>query len=278
MNYIYNPNYVDLQILLTILMGIFPSNKTFRDFFIHFSLIILIFLFLGYLFFYIYLPSVTHHDESISVPDLKGQTLEKSIEFLETVSLQYKVYDSTYSPGIAVASVINQFPKAGEKVKSNRTIYLTISTINPPEIKMPSLVGNSFKSAEMTLKSYGLKLGEVKYKASSSLGAVLGQFNSENQNILPGTALKKGTEINLLVSSGLGNEDIILPNITGYTLEEAKKIIQNNGLEVGSVVFDENSGQSDGQVFKQKPSNNQNDSTVKVKSGEIIDLWVAGTK
>ncbi len=259
-------------------MGIFPSNKSFRDFLIHFSFIIILFLFSGYLFFYIYLPSVTHHDEAIAVPDLKGQTLEKSKEFLETLSLQYKIYDSTYMPGLATSSVINQFPVAGEKVKSNRTIYLTISTVNPPEIKMPNLVGNSFKAAEMTLKSYGLILGEVKYKASASQGAVLAQYLDNNQNIVVGTTLKKGTVIHILVSSGLGSEEIILPNITGYTLAEAKKMIQNLGLEVGSVVYDENSGHSDGQVFRQKPTNNDNDTTIKVKSGEIIDLWVAGTK
>lgn len=259
-------------------MGIFPSNKTFRDFLVHFSIIITIFLFLGYLFFYIYLPSVTHHDEAIAVPDMKGQTLEKSIEFLETVSLQYKIYDSTYMPGIVSSSVINQFPKAGEKVKSNRTIYLTISTVNPPEIKMPNLVGNSFKAAEMTLKSYGLVLGDVKYKANASQGAVLAQYIDNNQNIVEGSTLKKGTVVHLLVSSGLGTDDIILPNITGYTLADAKKMIQNLGLEIGSVVYDENSGFSDGQVYRQKPTNNDNDSTIKVKSGEIIDLWVAGTK
>lgn len=239
---------------------------------------IVIFLFLGYLFFYIYLPSVTHHDEGITVPDLKGQTLDKSKDFLETLSLEYKIFDSTYVPGLSVSSVVNQFPKAGEKVKSNRTVYLTISTVNPPKINMPNLVGNSFKAAELSLKSYGLVLGEVKYKPSSSQGAVLAQYINQNQNISAGTPLNKGSIIHLLVSSGIGTEDVTLPNVTGYTLTDAKNMIYNSGLEVGSVVYDENSGYSDGQIFKQKPSNSQNDTTIKVKAGEVIDLWVAGTK
>ncbi|TAF74254.1 MAG: PASTA domain-containing protein [Bacteroidetes bacterium] len=255
-----------------------PSTKTFKDFLIHISIITIVFLFLGYLFFYIYLPSVTHHDEAILVPDLKGQTIEKSIEFIEKQDLQYKIFDSTYVPGSRSSTVINQFPKAGEKVKSNRTIYLTINTINPPEINMPNLIGVSYKSAEMTIKSFGLVLGEVKYKAGSSQGAVLGQFNSDNTNLENGKVIKKGTVINLLVSSGLGAEEITLPNVTGYSLSEAQRIIQNLGLEVGSVVYDDNSGQNIGMVFKQKPSNLSIDSTVKVKSGEIIDLWISGSK
>lgn len=230
------------------------------------------------MFFYIYLPSVTHHDEAILVPDLKGQTIEKSVEFIEKQELQYKIFDSTYVPGLKTSTVINQFPRAGEKVKSNRTIYLTINTINPPEINMPNLIGASFKSAEMAIKSFGLVLGEVRYKAGSSQGAVLAQLNDSNTSLEAGTVIKKGTVVNLLVSSGLGAEEITLPNVTGYTLADAQRIIHNLGLEIGSVVYDDNSGQNLGMVFKQKPSNSANDSTVKVKSGEIIDLWISGSK
>lgn len=253
------------------------QRKTFKDLLIHISIITTVIFFLGYLFFYIYLPSVTHHNESISVPDLNGQTVEKTIEYIEKLTLQYKIFDSTYMPGLKSSKVINQFPKAGEKVKSNRTIYITINTTNPPEINMPNLIGASYKSAEMSLKSYGLVLGEVKYKAGSSQGAVLAQLDEKNNIISEGKIIKKGTVINLLVSSGLGYQEVILPNITGYSLFEAQRIIHNLGLEIGSVVYDDNSEQNSGMIFKQKPSNSTNDSTVKVKSGEIIDLWISGS-
>lgn len=253
------------------------AESKIKDLLIHIGLIVLTFLLISYLFFYVYLPSQTHHGEALDVPDLKGKTLQMVEMVLNEKGLKFAIFDSTYSSDMKPLSVISQFPKAGEKVKESRTIYITISSANPPLVKMPKLVDNSLKSAEMTLRGYGLVLGQVNYMPHANKGVVLKQMTNQ-ATILPGTMIKKGTVIDLLVSSGLGDMEVTIPNLVGMLLEEAKSSLTSRGLVVGTILYEEGSTRPSGTVLRQKPENNNNDSTNTVKTGEIVDIWVAGSK
>lgn len=252
------------------------GKTEFKHFLIHLGLAFALFLLLCYLFFYVWLPSSTNHGEAIEVPDLKGLTLDDAVVLAESKQMKIKVFDSSYAPEYAAHSVISHFPKLGEKVKSGRSIYVSISTKFPPKIKMPKLLGNSQKSAELTLKGYGLLLGDVSYTYGPHEGEVLKQTYN-GQSIEPGTYLEKGSTINILVSLGPSNEQIIIPNLVGMSLSEAKSLLRTQGLDIGSVVYDENSSFKEGTVIKQKPENPRADTTYKIYIGEIIDLWVSGS-
>ena len=67
-----------------------------------------ILLLLAVSYFYVYLPGVTNHGESITVPNLQGMKLEELPEFLASHDLRYTVYDSAYSEEYPSLSVLQQ--------------------------------------------------------------------------------------------------------------------------------------------------------------------------
>ena len=112
------------------------------------------------------------------------------------------IYDSEKVPG----TVLDQDPAPNSNVKENRMIYLTINATQPPDVKMPDLVDVSFRQAEAMLQSFGLITGEITYKADLAKNAVLEQ-RYRNKIIKPGTMLPKGSEIDLVLGDGLGEDE-----------------------------------------------------------------------
>lgn len=244
---------------------------------VHISLALGVFLLVTYLFFYWYLPYVTHHGEQIVVPSLKGIALKDLEMVLNSKKLRYVLYDSIYRPGTPPLSVVHQFPKAGEKVKEGRAIYVSVSSRKPPLIRMPSLLNTSLKQATMLLKSHGLVLGNVYHRYNLHEGAVLDQLHVGNE-IKEGTWIAKGETIDLVVGSGLGSEEVPIPNLTGLSLMAAKIKLKQLGLAIGSRVYVENASEIPGTILRQKPEYTPDDATTTIRIGEIIDVWVAGSQ
>ena len=65
-------------------------------------------------FFYVYLPSTTNHNETITVPDLVGKSFDDIDEFLTNRNLQYVVTeDSGFSEDYDPEFILSQNPKGG---------------------------------------------------------------------------------------------------------------------------------------------------------------------
>lgn len=223
-------------------------------------------------FFYIYLPGVTHHGETLTVPDLKGIRYTNLDEFLTKRSLRYEVNDSSYSTEFPPLTVLAQDPKPGSKVKENRKIYIVLNAQNPPTVKMPRLVDGSVKNAQMVLESYQLLLGEITYVPDLAQNAVLEQWYN-GKEIEPGTPINKGSKIDLVVGDGLGNQVFNVPNVIGMPVDEAKTLIIGSGLSVESVINQPSEEHTPGTVIRQTPAAGGD-----IRIGESIDLWVAEFK
>lgn len=183
----------------------FKANSL-KHLIIHIVIILILFIGIIWCFFFVYLPSTTSHGETIIVPKVTGMNIAEIEALLSSKNLNYQINDSSYSAGVKPFTVLDQNPAEGSQVKKNRKIYLSISAKNPPKVKMPKLVEMSLKSAEITLKSYDLKLGDVKYVSSPYPNLVLDQL-VEDDPIAAGAYLSKGTTINLLVGDGNGKEE-----------------------------------------------------------------------
>jgi beta-lactam-binding protein with PASTA domain len=252
-------------------MKLFKADS-FKDVLIHLGIIVSIFVALILIFFYAYLPSVTKHGEYITVPKLEGLTIEQTKKILDDKGLRYEISDSTFKPDIKAFTVLTQHPLAGSEVKENRRIYLSISTLNPPNIKIPDLLGNSQRGAEMQLKSLGLIVGTISTTPNPD-NFVLGQ-SYKGVPIKAGASIPKGSKIDLLVGSGRGDTEVDVPNLVGKSLDEAKSTIKDMGLVTGLTIIDPSSKEVENTVTKQKPSY---ETGQKLRSGDIIDLWYVGS-
>ncbi|MFN3840880.1 MAG: PASTA domain-containing protein [Cyclobacteriaceae bacterium] len=219
-------------------------------------------------YFYIYLPSATNHGETITVPNIEGMTLDDLNEFLVKRNLRYEVNDSAYSEEFPPLTVLKQYPQAGSKVKENRVIYLSINRVNPPSVPLPDLTDGSLINAEAVLRGNELKRGRIHLVRGPFLNLVK-EMRFEGKKIEPGTRIPKGSVIDLVVEDG-GSNVVPMPDVIGYTLEDAKIPIFGSNLNLGQIhLVGDTLAVSPIVVLKQKPSAKEN-----IKVGDVVELWV----
>ncbi len=227
-------------------------------------------LIIAIVYFYIYLPSVTNHGESITVPDLKGMSIEYLETFLTKNDLRYTVNDSAYSSEFPPLAVLRQFPQAGSKVKENRVIYVSLNRVAPPTLPLPDLVDRSLINAEVVLKSIDLKRGRILYVPDPFRNLVK-EVRFEGKKIEPGTRITKGAVIDLVVGDGNGPADFTIGNLLGDSFETAKFKLMGWNLHLGSVQIPLGMDTTGMEPFVYKQSPLKGDS---VRVGDPIDLWI----
>ena len=246
--------------------------NTIKDLFIHIGLILGTAIILVTGFFYFYLPTITNHGESITVPELTGVQLNELDEFLLDRDLRFEVTaDSGFSTEYPPLTVLSQTPKAGDKVKENRKIYVSLNAVNAPSVIMPKLVDGSLKNAQMVLESYGLELGDIAYEAHEFQNAVLKQM-VDGKEIKEGSDIPKGTAIDLVIGNGLGRA-FPMPDLLDHSQEDAAFIIVGSGLRVGAVRQRKVEDKATGLVVQQYPEAGES-----VRTGSRIDIWVVESK
>ncbi len=241
-----------------------------KQFIIHFVIaLVLVFSVLG--FTYKWLDSYTRHDETITVPDLRGFTPDQVKDFLEDKNLTFEIVDSSvFDMSKPKGSVIDHEPRPGSKVKEFRKIYLTITRTTPPQIPMPDLIDVSFRQAEAIFQTYGLRVGELVYKPDLAKNAVLG-IQYKGKELKPGDLVPKGSKLDLILGDGFGNTKVTIPNLFNLTMGEALFVLKASSLNIGSKYFDESvKDSSEAKVYKQFPLFGVGE---EVSQGEAIDLY-----
>jgi len=227
------------------------------------------------LLFVLSLRWLTHHGNSRTVPSVAGKTFENAKAFLEKEGFDVVIQDSVYVDTLPPTGVIRQVPEPDAMVKVNRTVYLTINRSVPPLVEMPNLVGYSIRNAEMVLKNMGLRIGDTSFKPDFARNSVLEQSYDGN-HIAPGTKLRQGSVISLVLGNGVGQYEFAVPILIGYTLGQAKAMLGSNGINIGSVVADP--GVTDtlnAYIYWQNPSRYDDDrKLMHIRSGQMMDVRV----
>jgi len=221
-------------------------------------------------FFVIYLPSYTNHGESVTVPELEGMHYSELESFLKARDLRYEItLDSGFVAESNPLAVLKQNPKPGTKVKQNKKIYVTLNAENAPLIKMPGLVNTQLKNAQEVLANYGLIRGDIVYVPDIGLNVVLEQ-KYRGRDIREGFEIPKGSQIDLVVGDGYGNQTLPIPNLIGMDDGEAEFLILGSGLRLGNVNYVQTDTVPKGTVIRQLPPEGIN-----AKTGERVDIWVS---
>lgn len=206
----------------------------------------------------------------MTVPDLEGFQYDELERFLNERNLELKVTaDSGFVADIPPLQVLKQNPKAGAKVKQNRKIYVTLNAANPPLVQMPNLINTPLKNAQEILSNYGLVRGEIVYVPDIARNVVLEQ-KYRGRNIKEGMEIAKGSQIDLVVGDGLGNQTLSVPNLLGMDEAEAEFLVVGSGLRMGSITYVPTDTVPKGTILQQLPP-----AGVDAKTGEIVDLWIS---
>lgn len=185
----------------------------------------------------VFLNVVTHHGQTIEVPDLTSMSVDQARREASRKNLRVEVIDSIFVRRMEKGAVYSQNPKAGTQVKRGRRIMLTINAMNAKKISMPNLVGYSMRQAKAELNSRGLALGKLIYVNDIATNNVLRQFY-RNREIRPGRMIETGSEIDLQVGLNPSDNVTYVPNVKGMKYLRAVDAIHDNSLNIGRIVFD----------------------------------------
>jgi beta-lactam-binding protein with PASTA domain len=234
---------------------------------------VLLFIFLLSLDFF------TRHGKTLTIPAVMNMSLPEAERVLKDQGFDIEIQDSIYSDTAAPLSVLRQFPDADAVVKQNRTVYLTINRAVPPTIEMPNLEGMSFRTAQIVLKQYGLKLKDTVFKPDFAKNSVLEQLY-EGERIKPGSKINMGSSIVLVLGSGLGQDEFNVPDLVSLTYAEAQMMLQSTGLSAGATVLDSDVQDiNTAYVYRQSPERYTYDNRInRIRPGQTIDLWLSTQK
>ena len=217
----------------------------------------------------------TGHGKYGTVPSVTGKNYEEAKALLKKAGFDVEIQDSIYVDTVKPETVIKQLPDGDEVVKSNRTVYLIISRSVPPLVEMPNLIGYSFRNAQMVLKNMDLRIGDTTFKPDFAKNAILEQHYN-GAIISPGTKIRKGSTISLVLGDGVGKREFTVPVITGMRFADAKNILEANGIVIGVIVVNENILDTlNAWIYKQNPERFDEDKRIQhIRSGQTMDVWL----
>ena len=85
----------------------------------------------------------THHGEEVIVPNVLRKSSTDAQRLLTQAGLNVMVVDTAYAKTMPEDCVLQQVPDGGAKVKSGRTIYLTVNSSRTPTRTIPDIIGEA---------------------------------------------------------------------------------------------------------------------------------------
>lgn len=186
-----------------------------------------------YLVFNLWLmPSFTRHEVSVSVPDVIDLSEEEAAAELDEAGLRTESI-ILRKPNLPRDVVIDQNPPPFADVKPGRRVYLTINTGDTTTVVVPKVESYGIRQARNMLMQADLIVGDV---LPDSIPSVYEDIIT-SQTPLPGSRVAPGTTVNLLYGTGLGAENVSVPDVTGLPPESARRTLLN--LRLRSIVVDD---------------------------------------
>jgi serine/threonine-protein kinase len=201
-----------------------------------------------------------------TVPAVINMKASDAVITLEQAGFEVVISDTSFGLEYPAGSIFLQKPDAGKIVKEGRTVYLFVSG-GDKIVNVPILKGKSIVDAKFALERIGLKLGRVERIFSGQPEDMI-----FDQQYAAGTPLKQGEMVGITVSAGRGGGSIIVPDLIGKSLLDARLILNDSSLVVGKVNFQPSSTLLPNTILDQYPSSGN-----RLSAGDAVDLFVTKT-
>jgi len=218
---------------------------------------------------------VTRHGEHLTVPDVKRKDTQEAVKLLESQGFDVVIQDSSYTDTLPAGIVIKQLPDPDATVKVNRTVFLTVNCVVPPMIEMPDLKGLGLNFALDVLERNHLELNDTIFRTDMMKGAVLEQ-RYNGSIIAKGAKIPWGSGITLVVGAGLGDTNIIVPDVMGMTYSDAKIMLDSLGIASVPVLMPDVTDTAAAFIYKQNPSHlDETNKFNYIKPGMFMDIYLS---
>ena len=173
----------------------------------------------------------------VRVPWVVNKELEEASVKLNEKTLSYSIAGKEYSSDVPKDRVLTQDIEGAMPVKENTVLNITIS--GGAETKtLPKTEGSDSEEVRKELEDMGFAITiKEEYSDVIAEGCIIGQ-NVDGMEIHSGDEVETGSSIELIVSKGrdpqkqLVEQDIVVPDFTGMTYEEALAQAEDSGLVI----------------------------------------------
>ncbi|MGQ9619222.1 MAG: PASTA domain-containing protein [Candidatus Aminicenantia bacterium] len=184
--------------------------------------------------------------ENVEVPDLKGKRVDEAIDILSQKGLFMKKI-AQYHPSVPEREVFLQDPPPKTMIKKNKKVKVFIS-LGAQRTMTPVLKGKTLRAVGIELSERGLSIGVISQTSTDEEpGTIIAQEPS------PNTEVKRGTSVNLLVSTGRRGEEWIMPDLIGERAEKVIPWLEINGFKVAPIKNIPYQGVERGVILRQIP-------------------------
>ena len=194
----------------------------------------------------------TIEDESgkIEMIDLKGKNFDEAKTELENMGL--KIYQSAteVSDEYEQGQIIEQDIPVGDMVDAGTMVRVTVSSGKSEDdteettVQVPQVTGYTDTAAIGMLTDAGLDYNR-EYENSDTVaeGTVIRQSPES------GASVANGTKVTIVVSQG--RQSVAVPDLKNMTESEARKALEEKGLQVGTIGSDYSDTVEEGKVIDQ---------------------------
>jgi serine/threonine-protein kinase len=199
----------------------------------------------------------------VTVPDLSGRSVNDASATLDDLGLTLKVDENRrVDAKVPAGAILQQDPGPGLRVRRPRSIHVWVSQGEAATV-VPSLVGDSERSAAVRVQQAGLTLTETAEVRTHEYApdAVIAQDPA------PGT---RAGAVALLVNRTDRGLSYVMPDLIGVDGERAAELLRGRGFRVAVVGKEPYPGAPAGIVIKQTPAGG-----FQVGHGEAIALEVS---
>ena len=203
--------------------------------------------------------------KEIEVDSFVGMNYEQEIKDNEEYNEKYnfEVYYASFSDA-EEGCVYDQDPKAGTAVAEGETITLYVAKTGEGQV-IPDFSGKNFREASDTLETLGFNVVIVPTEDSSiTVGQVIRTEPAAN------TTVSVGTTVTIYYAADTDSDKLFkMPKLEGKSLEEAQKILEENGLLLYKQESADSSVEKD-YVISQSPAEGS-----PVRAGDSVVLTIS---
>ncbi|MFF8320455.1 Stk1 family PASTA domain-containing Ser/Thr kinase [Streptomyces bobili] len=166
----------------------------------------------------------------VTVPSVLGKTVEEAKKLLEDeyqLVVETKQEISAEPPG----TVTGQDPRLGTEVEKGSTVTLTVAKAED-KATVPDVLNQSCDQAKAQMEANNLvgNCVEVETQDPNLVGKVIGTTPQANSKA------DKGSQVQIQIGKAPANQQTQVPgNLQGQSLKDAKKALQDAGLNVGNI-------------------------------------------
>lgn len=206
------------------------------------------------------------HGREVEVPMLIGLTPAEAEGVLIDQGLRLELENRFYSEATPEGRIMSQLPVAGTVVRRGWRVRAAES-MGRPRAKVPNVIGESRRAAEINLRRRGLEVGKL--VVVHLPGAPLGEVIAISP---PPGSVSSSPKVSLLLTVAEESRAVVMPVVVGMTLEEGENLIERSGLRLQQDRFPSHKSRMAAQhiIVKQIPSAGS-----KVRSGSAVHLEVA---